>query len=234
MAKTYYTLVMSRLTFAEYWRFCKGKLPLFLVAIVMFKILRVRSQITFAQSRLDAIVRDEPDKIPERVQKNLAGILAECEREGLVPDFYYHIQELTGGYSVGVMLKSPDPRILAQILYAEPAQKNIPIVSVFGCASRCSNGKRLITSGRRKELEQPPLFETENHPGASVRVILDRHRKRVEARADVESLTPQEIPDELVRINNLTVENFIRLGKYREMSEAEVYALKRKLGLTAD
>jgi len=230
MEKKYYRNVMSAVSVAEYWRLCKFNPLMFPLAIVLFKIFRMRGDVNMAQAYIDDIVRVPANEVPQLAQNGLRDILAECEREGLSVDCYYMTDIISSNTSIGVLLTSPDKRISNQIIFGMPKETNVPSVCFFTCYTSCTDGKYVITTGGQRQLNSAPCFDVEYRTGKAVREIMDRHRKRIEARTDLRSCTQDEMAKDIARINNLTLEHLVMEGKATEMSIFEVTELKRKLG----
>ncbi len=230
MEKKYYRTVMSAVSVAEYWRLCQFNLLLFPLAILMFKIFRMRGDVNMAQAYIDDILRVPNEDVPLVVKNGVSDILAECQREGLSVDYFYRIDIISSDTAMGVVVLSPDRRFSCQIILTKSVDTNVPLICFFTCYSNCADGKILITTGGKKQLDSPPVFDVDYCTGKSVPEILARHRTRIEARTDLVAWTPEGIVKDIVRVNNLTLEDSIAKGKATEMSIFEVTELKRKLG----
>lgn len=230
MEKKYYRNNMSAFSVAEYWRLCRFNPLLFPLAIVLFKIFRMRGDVNMAQALIAEIERVPAEEVAPAAKSGLRNILAECEGEGLGVDCYYTTDIVSANISVGVLLLSPDKRISHQLIFGMPKETNVPTSCFFTCYSSCTDGTYVITTGGPQQLNSAPVFDVEYRTGKPVREIVERHRQRIATRRDVRSCSQEEMAKDIARINNLVLEHMIAEGKAVEMSIFEVTELKRKLG----
>lgn len=230
MEKKYYRTNMSGVTVREYWRMCKFNPIIFPIAIILFKIFRMRGEITMAQCYIENIIRLAPDEVPRDAELGVQAMVEECQREGIHLEYFYKLEMFTPDLGVGVVLSSPDPRFSCQILFSKSKEPSVPTICFFTCYSVRADGTYVITSGNRKQVDEPPGFDVEYKAGSSVRQILERHRARIGGHADLATWTPEMVIEEIVRLNNETLEDSIAKGKAVELSIFELTELKRKLG----
>jgi hypothetical protein len=150
MAPQYYKIDSRGITFAEYWRLASGLG--FAVACVA-KVLRLPLDFKTAIPRLDALTRLAAPGEPE-----LAGMVAECEREGLLLQFHYTVPILGITKGVASAFLDKDGRILAQLFCAKSSGvKKL----VFACVSVCGADHLIATTSDTMKLTPPEWSDPE-------------------------------------------------------------------------
>jgi hypothetical protein len=209
---TYYTLDSRKLSYAEFWRITR-KPASFLVAAIA-KVLGAKINFKSTVARVDALTILQVADVPEHVRNALAGILSQCQAQGLQLQFWYTVPPVrqdAEGY--GAAMLSSDGTIVANVLFARVGATQR---TVFGFTSLQSGGRLIATSGEPKRFNTPPQLNGEHMPGSAFDAVLARHRQRITDRGGdgVLRVPASDVASVILALNNLHIDYQIQRGVY--------------------
>jgi len=178
MTTTYYKTCTYKLTFAELWRL-SANLWQFMLA-VMFKIIRKPFDTHFAIGWNGQLIRTSWAEIPENARCKLRPIARQCKSNGIHRGFFYSIPVVGGAELYCMALRSEDEPIVVITIYNRTWNgAAITEKILVSCTSGLSNGKLIITSGSKKELNSPQEQEVVHYPSRTLPELLAAHRVRL-------------------------------------------------------
>lgn len=221
MGNAFYKTRMNRLTFGELWRMSPGPLT-FLIASGM-KLFGKLPEGDLGVCRLDSLERLDGSEIPDRVHESWSKWIDACEAEGIGLQFYYTVPFV--GFDVeayAAAMLGEGGLVAAQALYARQKDAEKTVLALF---TRLADGRELVTSSKRRELEIPPGTDVVRLPRGTPSQVVARHLERVRSVEGAVPVRPGHLDRLILEYTNRETDFHIDRGVYVPMPEAEVASI---------
>lgn len=211
----WYAVDLRNLRYAELWRVAPG---FGFVMGALFKTFRVPVKMDAGVVMVDALTRLDRASVPGDILQALDGETADFHRAGFRALFHYTVPlRGEGNRACAVALLSADGLTLGQTLFAEKATPQLTLRRLqSNCLSQMGDGMFLGVSSGKKQLDSPPEFLGEHHPGWKPEALYRRHRERVAAydRGSPVALRETDLDRFIVELENRAVRFHAERGVY--------------------
>ncbi len=222
MGDVFYKTRMNRLTFGELWRMSPDPLT-FLIASGM-KMFGKLPDGDLGVCRLDSLERLDESEVPDHVHESWSKWVDACEAEGIGLEFYYTVPVV--GHDVeayAAAMLGDGGQVAAQALYARQKHVEKAVLALF---SRLGDGRQLMTSSKRREMEIPPGIEVVRLPRGTPSAVVARHLERVRSIGGATPIRPEHLERLILEFTNRETDFHIERGVYVPMSEDEVASIR--------
>lgn len=224
MEMKYFTVKLCKLSFRELWRMSNGPLEIVIASLLKLFHLPVCNPGGFGLA--ENVVRLTLDEIPQHVRIALGKLWMECDAIGIRNGFFYTIPILGSNEAFAAALRSPDGRIAAWLGYVRVKNGLIEQEKTrFSFGTILVDGRRIVTSGGKREIDVTDKCVRENWPGRTVDDVFRRHNERLMAipSEDIVPITnDDELENSVTSSERTEMEFNIARGVYVELSEREL------------
>jgi len=211
----WYSVDIRRLRYGELWRISPGK---GFVVGALCKTFGIPVKVGAGVASVDALTRLDRVSIPGEILQALDREVAGFHEAGFRAAFYYTVPlRGEGQRACAVALRSGDGFTLGQSLYVEKVMPQLTVRRVqSSCLSRMGDGSFLGVSSGKKQMDSPPEFSGENHPGWAPEALYRRHRERLAAydRARPVVLEEADLESFIVDLENRALRFHAERGVY--------------------
>ncbi len=203
---TCYRFDVRGLTLGETWRISDG--PISFLVVLVVKLLGIRTKPADGTLYPREPIRLAPQQLPARSRQALEPAVAEWEQYGLRLVFYYTIRWLGELESAAAVLLSQDGKLSATTSYLHATYRQFTVERMdHSAVSKMPDGVVLVTTGRKRELEEPPHRRVHHLTGRTLAELAAHHRHRL-----------SNIPVEPVQLTEASVADFVaeEEGRYAE------------------
>ena len=175
----YYQALSTRLSVAEYRRISRNTLEFCLG--VTARWLRIRLPLTFGFADASHFQRINPEQLSPPARDRIDEVIRAAEALGLHYAFSYSLPTVGTAECAAVALSNTDGRVVMTIVYGRTWTNVLLDEKItYAFLTHLADGRRLITSSSKQELDVPPQFVGEVLPGRPMREVFARHLQRVE------------------------------------------------------
>ncbi|MCA9118605.1 MAG: hypothetical protein H6822_03980 [Planctomycetaceae bacterium] len=225
---TYYQPLTTKLNLGEYRRISKNWFEF--VLGVCLKFLRIRLPMSFAFADTAHFQRLTPQDLSVRAREQIKPVADEALALKLKYAFSYWLPTVGTIEGAAATFLSEDGRSILLIIYARTwTQVTADEKVAFAFVTRLADGKAIVTSGSKADLDSPPHLLGESHPGMPMADLLNRHQQRVrEVGTSIMPVYDENQLEEVLR--EYERENFafnVERGVYVPVSQRELARLQQ-------